>query len=389
MGGIKQHGQGIQITFYWNGTRYRPTLKIKPTASNIKYAERLKGEVERAIALGEYTLESYAKHFPTSRIARAIHSHTKTIPTFKKVSETWLQSINELAAGTIDNYKKMLNFWLDKIGDMPIDTIQYSIIIAISNSQGWKAKYRNNMLIPLRRVLDMALQDDMIDKNPADKIKNGKVQKDPPDPFTLPEVNTILNHMAENYHAQVQNYFEFAFFSGVRPQEAIALKWSEIDFNDGTARIRRVRTAKTDRETTKTSNIRDIELNSRALHAITKQKAHTFLLNDYVFHNPVTNKRWNSEAAQRKRYWQPSLKKLGIRERNQYQTRHTYATMNLMVGANPMWVSRMMGHASMQMLLSVYAKWIDGADKNRERQKIEGIFSDDSHLYATKKDGVA
>ncbi|WP_435626939.1 Arm DNA-binding domain-containing protein [Candidatus Ferrigenium straubiae] len=46
MGGIKQHGKGIQITFYWNGKRYRPTLRIEPTATNLKYANRLKGEIE-------------------------------------------------------------------------------------------------------------------------------------------------------------------------------------------------------------------------------------------------------------------------------------------------------------------------------------------------------
>lgn len=383
MGGIKQHGSGIQITFYWLGKRYRPTLKIRPSATNIKYAERLKCEIERSIALGTYTLEQFAKHFPTSRIARTLPDQKKTIPTFEELSNTWLVTINDLAAGSIDNYKKMLSFWLTKIGNLPITEIPYSTLLSISNSQGWKPKYRNNMLIPMRRIFDIALQDEVIQRNPADKIKNSKVQKEPPDPFTIDEVNCILEHMASTYNEQVLNYFEFAFFTGVRPEEAIALKWGEINFNEKLARIRRVRTAKTDRETTKTSKIRDIELNSRALHAINRQKVHTFMSDDYVFHNPVTGKRWNSEKSQRKNYWIPTLKKLGIRSRVQYQTRHTYATMNLMAGANPMWVSRMMGHSSMQMLLNIYAKWIDGADKHRENIKIEAIINNDSHKSAT------
>jgi integrase len=64
-----------------------------------------------------------------------------------------------------------------------------------------------------------------------------------------------------------------------------------------------------------------------------------------------------------------------MRERNFYQTRHTYATLNLMAGANPMWVATQLGHANMQMLLKVYAKWIDGADKSNERGKIDEMFS--------------
>jgi len=45
-----------------------------------------------------------------------------------------------------------------------------------------------------------------------------------------------------------------------------------------------------------------------------------------------------------------------------------------MAGANPMWVSKQMGHANMQMLLNVYAKWINGADKSQERDKIDAMF---------------
>lgn len=44
-----------------------------------------------------------------------------------------------------------------------------------------------------------------------------------------------------------------------------------------------------------------------------------------------------------------------------YQTRHTFATLNLMLGANTAWLARQMGH-SVRMLLTVYTKWIDGGD---------------------------
>ena len=85
MGGIKPHGKGIQITIYWNGERFRPTLKIPPTVTNLKYAERLKAEIERSIALGTYTLEHYAGHFPTSRIARSAPEQ-KQADSFAQVS---------------------------------------------------------------------------------------------------------------------------------------------------------------------------------------------------------------------------------------------------------------------------------------------------------------
>lgn len=40
------------------------------------------------------------------------------------------------------------------------------------------------------------------------------------------------------------------------------------------------------------------------------------------------------------RYWSASLKRLGIRNRESYQTRHTFATLVLMARSTPVWIAR-------------------------------------------------
>ena len=54
------------------------------------------------------------------------------------------------------------------------------------------------------------------------------MQKEPPDPFTLEEAEVILGYLKNEpvFH----NYFELAFFSGMRTSELIALTWQDIDF---------------------------------------------------------------------------------------------------------------------------------------------------------------
>ena len=47
----------------YRGTECRETLKLAHSKANIKYAERLLGEILNAIALGNF---SYAKYFPDS-----------------------------------------------------------------------------------------------------------------------------------------------------------------------------------------------------------------------------------------------------------------------------------------------------------------------------------
>lgn len=167
MGGIKQHGSGIQITFIWNGQRYRPTLRIPYTATNIKYAQRLKGEIERSISLGSYTLDKHIENFPTSRISLLDQSKVIKIDTFRELAYKWKLTINNLAAGTKDNYIKSLNFWIAHFGNYLITDINYSKIVTIANSQKWESKNRNNMLIPLRKVFELACLDEMIAQNPT------------------------------------------------------------------------------------------------------------------------------------------------------------------------------------------------------------------------------
>jgi integrase len=49
-------GTGIRIVFRFRGVMCRETLKLEPTKANLKYAERLRGEILNAIALGTFNL---------------------------------------------------------------------------------------------------------------------------------------------------------------------------------------------------------------------------------------------------------------------------------------------------------------------------------------------
>ena len=129
--------------------------------------------------------------------------------------------------------------------------------------------------------------------------------------------------------------------------------------------------------------MRDVELSDRAWGAIEAQRAHTQLTGKEIFGNPATGAPW-ADIQSQWRIWQRCLKRLGLRYREPYQTRHTSATLALMAGANPSYIARQLGHTNANMLFRVYSKWIDGADKSREREKLDAAFVHD--LCTTRRD---
>jgi integrase len=103
---------------------------------------------------------------------------------------------------------------------------------------------------------------------------------------------------------------------------------------------------------------REVKLLLPALDALKAQKAHTFLKGAEVFQRPRTTDRWTGDKAIRESMWSPALKRAGVRYRKPYQTRHTYASLMLMAGENPLWVAKQMGHTDAALTLKRYARWI-------------------------------
>ena len=60
----------------------------------------------------------------------------------------------------------------------------------------------------------------------------------------------------------------------------------------------------------------------------------------------------------RKYKWKPALERAGIQYRYPYQCRHTYASMMLSQGRNPMWVAKQLGHSDRGMIRRVYGGWL-------------------------------
>jgi integrase len=310
-----------------------------------------------------------AAYFPDyAGLSRVGVSHTSA-PTFASVAESYLATLADKAHSTRLSYERALKgYWYPAIGTKPIDIICASDVHKVLAPLA--PKNRNNVLIPCRQTFAFAVADKKLVESPIGAVKNAKVQKVLPDPFDIDEANAIIADLRAHAGSVVGDYFEFAFFSGLRASEQIALEWRDLDRRRGLLRVERTRVWGKNKNTTKTHRPRDLELLERAAAVLQRQRARTELAGGAIFHNPTTGKPWADEQVQR-RYFEAAVKRLEIRYRAQKQTRHTFATVCLMAGANPAWVARQLGHASSKMFFEVYSRWIEGADKGLERGKVE------------------
>jgi integrase len=368
LGNIEVHGDSIRVRFTLEGKRHVKRLTqagvpLLPTAANLKFARRLAEDIQRKIALGIFSM---AEMFPSERAEGPL--------TIAEQLDTWLGS-QRIEASTRASYESAIRFWKAGIGDKTLRAVRHSqFLTVLANRPDLSGKTINNYVSVLREALELAVTDGILDANPAAKIPRARHQKEPPDPFSREELDRILADFASRHAGQVCNLVEFWFWTGLRTSELFALSWENVDLASGTALIAEALVRGIHKDRTKTNVARTIKLNSRAVEALQRQRAHTQLAGGAVFNDPRFGQRWVDERAFRRSFWTPTLKRLGIRYRRPYNMRHTYATTMLMAGMNPAFCARQLGH-SVEMFHRTYAKWLDGEQNDREMERLEASIA--------------
>lgn len=353
----------IEIDFYYQGVRCRERIILEPTPANLKRAKRHREAILDSISKGTF---DYAVTFPNSQRAQQFARQPGANLTIEDYLSSWLEMKEPgLKASTLRDYRKIINHQIiPEFGNLYLIELRRPHIRQWLSAMDCSEKRIANIISPLRAALQDAVDDELIDHNPLAGWRFKKLAAPPKDdkvdPFNRDEQSAILDAL----DGQKRNLIQFAFWSGLRTSELVALEWGDIDFIRGVVYVSRAITqAAREAETTKTrSGTRPVKLLARARDALESQKAFTFLHSERVFHNPRTEEPWTGDQAIRKTLWIPALKKAGVRYRNPYQTRHTYGSMMLSAGEPLAWVSHQMGHSSVIVTAKIYARWIPEAD---------------------------
>lgn len=363
--GITVNNKSITVRFNFEGVPHKHTLRLSNTSENIKYAER-----QRAIWIDKLTRGERVEEFHGKR------------PTIGMCLNKWLsQAEGTIKASTFKGYNKHVTALIAEFGAIHADTLTIGMVRDYCIKLECSHKTILNRLSPLRLALNIAFEDGDVTTNVLANwtfSKNRMIDQDLArekrliKPFTLEEQSLILTEAK----GQIRNLFHFAFWSGLRTSELVALRWEDIDFKKGIIHVCRAKT-QDDKQAGKTKTLRstrDVVMLDQARIALNDQREHTQLLKAEVFHNPKRNRPFDGDQDIRRVYWIPLLEEAGVEYRTPYQTRHTYASMMLMAGENPIWVSQQMGHTDLAMVNTRYGRWISEKDDS-SGSKANGLVT--------------
>jgi integrase len=351
--GITIRGNSAQIAFTYQGIRCRETIPIPPTKAAQKQLELKRQTILFEISMGIF---DYGKHFPDSKKAKEFRKTRPDRYTISAGLKDWLQRAqSRCQPSTLRDYTSAIyHHLIPTFGELTIDELTALKVKEWLADLPCSNKRKNNILIPLRQLYDEMYHDEIIAKNPLDHVKNLPIHTREPQPFTADEVTNILNELA----GQERNLIQFAFWTGLRTSELIALRWQDVDLEQNCIHVR-IANVRNHLKGTKTkSGERTITLQPQAREALLSQQTYTGKLKETVFHNPRHKNPWKDDQALRKTVWIPALERAGIKYRNPYQTRHTFASTMLSRGEHYMQVAEEMGHKDWGQIRKSYGRYI-------------------------------
>jgi integrase len=224
---------------------------------------------------------------------------------------------------------------LDAIG--PADVEEFK---AAKVAEGQSRKSINNLLGTLRKLLNLALEWDVITKVPkvqGFKVKNSFITDDMF--LTFDEVDRFLLAAAPEWKV----YTKTGVKTGLRVGELLALKWEDLDLVAGRLIVRRT-LWRTQEGPPKGGKNREVPLSPDALAAL---RAHRHLRGPYVFCDEAGKRLTHSMV---KDVVPGTCRRAGLAKRiTNHGMRHTFASHLVMRGVPLKAVQELLGHESIEM----------------------------------------
>ena len=305
-----------------------------------------------------------------------------TIPTFHAFASEWWEAKRlEVRPNTRAAYENELSLHLlpffakhrlDEITVQEVDRYRQHKI----REGRLGAETINKTLVRLAQILEVAVEYDLIQRNPA-AGKRRRLKVDKPRPVHLDSAAQIvalldaasaLDALPTARTSGRRALIATLAFAGLRSAEAVSLQWRDVDLASGRIFVGRSKTDAGMREVDMLPVLRDELLAYKASAKRTE-------LDDHVFTTAAGGKRDKDNLA--RRVMGPIVARADklLAERGEHplpvgvtahKLRHTFASMLIALGKDPAYVMAQLGHADPKFTLRVYTHMMRRGDDERQ-----------------------
>jgi integrase len=235
----------------------------------------------------------------------------------------------------------------------------------------------------LHKALAQALKWNMIPRNAADVVKAPRPAPEEMHPLSPDEARRLIEAVSGD---ALEALYVLAVQTGMRQGELLALKWEDVDLNEGVIHIRRTLMRRGGRvalgEPKTKGSRRPVHLTDMAVAVLKthlerqleeiERLGDLYRDNGLVFTSGVGT--LINPTNLRRRSFAPMLQRAGLPRVRFHDLRHTCATLLFSKGAHPKHVQELLGHATVAITLDTYSHVIPGMG-NYTARAMEDVFS--------------
>jgi len=308
-----------------------------------------------------------------------------------KYLEKWLESVvrSRVREATYDDYKYLLDRYVSPtLGAIKLCDIRSIDIQKVYGDMLGEKELSARTVRMTHAVLSSAMKQavrwHMLQRNPCEFVDLPRMARKEMQALSPEEASRFLEAAREDKLGIV---LSFAIATGMRPEEYLALKWSDLDLHAGTATVRRTliwrkgggwyfgepKTSRSRRTIPIPRSLVGELADHRRKQAESRlKKGADYQNNDLVFASGEGTPIILRNLV--RRHFQPVLTraKLSLTFRL-YDLRHSCATLLLSAGENPKVVSERLGHASIVLTLDTYSHVLPSMQQ-AATEKLERIL---------------
>jgi integrase len=286
--------------------------------------------------------------------------------TLRQVADAFLRECRarNRRASTMLNYSSILDrHILPTFGPREVGTLRKSDIrqwLAQKLEDGASTELVNRIIRVLKAVLFFAMTDlEVLERNVMQRLRpfegrnpKAKDRRANRGAYREDEVRALIGAAQPQERALIG----LLFLTGMRPGEAYALRWSDIDLTSSNARVHRSwdhRSSTFVAPKTRAGN-RTVPLSGWLVEAMRAHQKVTNRFGDELAFATAEGRPLNPSNVRRD-IWTKLVKRAGVRSLDMYSCRHTFASLGRTAGEAAFNVAAVMGHSRSQLVDQVYA----------------------------------